>query len=922
MQALPTLIPELGEVDIQVSGICDDTRQVQAGDLFLAVSGERYSARQMIEDIQQSGAAAALYDANEQLDQALSTHVPVFAIENLNARRGQIASKFYADPSQSMYVVGVTGTNGKTSCTQYIASALSLEGKAKCGVIGTMGWGFPPALVEPGLTTPGALRLQSLFAALLKQDADSVCVEVSSHGLVQERLAGVDFNTAVFTNLTRDHLDYHGSFEAYQAAKKRLFVDFPIGLAVLNQDDDFASDLATSLRDDVELLTYSLDKNSASVYFSELEFSAAGIHGTVESPWGQINISSSLIGDFNASNLLAVICVLGSRGFSAGEITSRIARLVNVKGRMDRLDLANGAVAVIDYAHTPDALENALNALRHHAEGKLICVMGCGGDRDVGKRPLMGEIASRLSDQVVITDDNPRSEPSEEIIEHILAGVHKDNATVISDRKQAIHHALSLANSGDVVLIAGKGHEPYQEISGQRLPFSDHEQVRSFLSETQVEQGRDIIIGFGMTGQSVASYLYANGRPFVVVEERNPDAVTKFAENAFPVTQNDFSQIEFSSGDRLMLSPGVPLTHPELQRALNQGASVSNDIALFAEVDERPLCLITGSNGKSTVTHYVGQLFEMAGATCSIGGNIGIPVLDLLEEESDSVVLEVSSYQLEVATNCQPKVAVLLNLTPDHLDRYETVEDYYRAKTQVFNNAEVTIYGRDIEFDLGIAPDTQEVTFGLDAPEAGHFGVLSVDGVKHLAFGQETLLPIEKLRFQGQQDVLNVLAALAVCQGMGLDIKSLLDELAALKGLPHRFEVLADTNGHLIVNDSKSTNPASTIAALKNLEQETRPIDLILGGLAKGADFAALKPALSRVTRCFAFGADREVINDALGGGVTLYPDLQACLEAIELSEDDPRVILFSPGCASLDQFVNFAARGEFFKQQIRRLIP
>ncbi len=921
MQALPTLVPELKGVDIQVSGIRDDARQVKAGDLFLAVSGERYSAQQMLEDIQQSGAAAALYDASERLDEGRLKQIPLFAIENLNTKRGHIASRFYADPTSDMYVVGVTGTNGKTSCTQYIASALSSP-NANCGVIGTMGWGFPPNLSEPGLTTPGALRLQELFYNLLQQDANAVCVEVSSHGLVQERLAGVSFDTAVFTNLTRDHLDYHGSLEAYQAAKKRLFSDFAIQLAVLNKDDVFSQDIERSLANDVELLTYSLHDVEASVYCSRLEFSAAGIDGVVESPWGQFPMKSSLIGDFNASNLLAVICVLGSKGFSADQISSRISELVNVKGRMDRIDLGNGAVAVIDYAHTPDALKNALKALRHHVDGQLICVMGCGGDRDVGKRPLMGDIASRLADVAVVTDDNPRSEPPEEIIDHILAGVHGNNATAISDRSRAIQHALSMASAGDIVLIAGKGHEPYQEIAGKRIPFSDHEEVEKFVRASQnVQTTRDIVVGFGVTGQSVARYLRANNKPFVVVEERNTAAVEQFAREVGQVERLDFSDLAYSSQDRLLLSPGVPVRHPEVQRAIKAGVKLWNDIALFAETDRRPLCLITGSNGKSTVTHYVDQLFDFAGTSCEPGGNFGIPALDLLERQAAAVVLEVSSYQLEVATDCHPRVAVLLNLSPDHLDRYDTVEDYYLAKTHVFNHAEIAIYCRDIDFDLGIAEATQVITFGLDAPEDGHFGVVEVDGTQTLMFGSQVLLPVSSLPYSGSQDVLNVLAALAVCHGMGLELSSVVAGVKKLEGLAHRFEILDQTNGHLVINDSKSTNPASTIAALNNLAGETRPIDLILGGLSKGADFLALKSIVqNRVQRCFVYGADREVINQQLGGAALVNTTLKDCLDQLALSSDEPRVVLFSPGCASLDQFANFAARGEFFKQQVREL--
>jgi UDP-N-acetylmuramoyl-L-alanyl-D-glutamate--2,6-diaminopimelate ligase len=918
MHALPTLVPELENVNIQVSGIRDDSRLVQRGDLFLAVSGQRYSAQKMLEDIQDSGAAAALYDADESLQHHKLGKVPLFAVHNLNAKRGHIASRFFGEPSRDMFMVGVTGTNGKTSCTQYIAAAMGKQ----CGVIGTMGWGFPPDLQEPGLTTPDALKLQALFASLSKQGASAVCVEASSHGLVQDRLAGTQFDVAVFTNLTRDHLDYHGSLEAYQAAKKQLFTDFPIQVAVVNKDDPFGEAIARDLAAGVRLLEFSLRDASADVFCEQLTFDERGISASVVTPWGKVTLQSELIGDFNASNLLAVICVLGAKGFAASEISSKVSSLVNVKGRMDRIDLAGGAVAVIDYAHTPDALENALRALRVHCRGQLFCVMGCGGDRDVGKRPLMGEVASRLSDQVVVTDDNPRTEDPGEIIANILAGVRHDNVVAISDRASAIRFALNQASEGDIVLIAGKGHEPYQETQGVREPFSDHEQVMNFkVSGSNI--GRWIVLGFGLTGQSVARFGQTLGHQVTVVEDNAPQVVEQFTARFGPVTQDSGLALQIDSTDTVMLSPGVPASHPLVQQARQVDAVVSNDIQQFAYENQKPLCMITGSNGKSTVTSFIGQLFSGAGETCALGGNIGIPALDLLSSDAAVVALEVSSYQLEVATDCQPKVAVLLNLSPDHLDRYDSVTDYYRTKTNIFNGAEVAVYGRDISFVLNIQSSTRVVTFGLDAPDDGHFGVSDIDGVRTLMFGQQPLVAVSSLPFQGQQDLLNIQAAMAAAAAMGLQLESIVSALAGLQRLEHRFEVLADTGVHLVVNDSKATNPASTEAAIKSLSDETRPIDLILGGQAKDADFAPLKPLIGKnVQRCFIYGVDRETINLQIGGQGILQETLDDCLAELALDAGSPRVVLFSPGCASLDQFRNFAARGEYFKAQIRRLIP
>lgn len=922
MVALPSIIPDLKPLhtavnpgEISISGLKDDSRQVRQGDLFIAVSGENYSATQMLKDIQDSGAAAVVVDAEENIDSAQFGKVPLFALEELSKQRGFIASRFFGAPTESLYVVGVTGTNGKTSCTQYIAAALD----EACGVVGTMGWGFPPRLREPGLTTPPAIRLQELFAKLAEQEATAVCVEASSHGLVQERLAATEIDAAVFTNLTRDHLDYHGSLEAYKAAKKQLFVDFPIKVAVLNIDDEFAAEISEALDAKTEVLSYSLRNPDADIFCSELEFGLSGVKGVVESPFGQIALNTRLIGDFNVSNLLAVIGVLGARGYSPTAIGRRVGQLKNVKGRMDCVELPNDALAIIDYAHTPDALENVLRALRAHCSGNLFCVMGCGGDRDNGKRPQMGDIASRLADVVVVTDDNPRTEPAAQIIDQILAGIKdRSHTTAISDRREAINFALQQCQPDDIVLIAGKGHENYQEINGVRHTFSDHAEVERYASNS----ARQIVLGLGVTGQSFVRYCADNNLEFQVLDDHPVESVLSTLQSEigeFQVSQS----IDLQDNDRLLLSPGVPMSHPVVQTAKQKGLEISNDIQLFADAVDEPLCLITGSNGKSTVTSFVGQLLSHAGLDAKLGGNIGIPVLELLKQEAaETYVLEVSSYQLEVATDCRPSVAMLLNLAPDHLDRYDCLDDYYRAKTNVFNGAKLAIYNREIEFDLGLSEQTRVITFGLDEPGEGHYGIRTVNGEKCLSFGDAVITSVSSLPFQSNHELLNLLAAFAACEGLGASREQIVEGLQGLVPLEHRFEVLSDVTKHLVINDSKSTNPASTLAALRSLEQESRDIYLLLGGLGKGADFSVLNETIrQRVKACLVFGADRQQIQQQIKAKTEGYESLEECLEVLNLDQLESSVLLFSPGCASQDQYRNYIERGQLFKNQVREVL-
>ncbi|HIG40202.1 MAG: UDP-N-acetylmuramoyl-L-alanyl-D-glutamate--2,6-diaminopimelate ligase [bacterium] len=492
---LSKLLPELDlKTDIPVTGVTDDSRKVRQGDLFLAVAGSESDGRKFISEVADKSAAAILCDPPYEKEDVRG--VPIFPVENLAFLRGEIAKEFYDDPSASMTIVAVTGTNGKTSCSQFIASAMSELGRA-CGVIGTMGSGFGATLQNPGLTTPDAITLQKIMAELRAQNAEAVSLEASSHGLDQGRLNGLQVNVGVFTNLTRDHLDYHQTLEAYRQAKQKLFQWPGLDAAVINLDDDFGQQLGLAVSLGVEILTYSLSISSASLWCRSLEFSLRGFKAAVATPWGDVHIDSPLLGDFNVSNLLAVVAVLGQQGFEVERISNCVSLLGNIKGRMDVIYREGAATVVVDYAHTPDALEKALKAVRLHTrsgthqqeKSEIWCVMGCGGNRDKGKRPLMGEIAARLADHIVITDDNPRDEDSLLIINDIMQGIHAAAHVVVqSDRKKAIAYSLQHAQPDDVVLIAGKGHEEYQEISGNRVAFSDYEEV---ARHTQSAKDRD-----------------------------------------------------------------------------------------------------------------------------------------------------------------------------------------------------------------------------------------------------------------------------------------------------------------------------------------------------------------------------------------------------------------------------------------------
>ncbi|MDR8876055.1 UDP-N-acetylmuramoyl-L-alanyl-D-glutamate--2,6-diaminopimelate ligase [Burkholderia multivorans] len=469
-----------------------DTRSLRAGDVFIAYAVDGADNRAFIADALARGAAAVLYQP-EGL--AATPNAPVaLAVPALDQLAGEIASGWYGDPSDGLLAIGVTGTNGKTSCTQWIAAALTALHQP-CAIIGTLGSGMPGHLVPSGFTTPDAPQLQRSLAQLRDGGAQAVAMEVSSHALHQGRVNGTAFDIAVFTNLTQDHLDYHRTFEAYEAAKAKLFAWRGLRAAVVNRDDAAGRRLLEKLAGRVRTIAYGIgDAQQAPDADRELvaldvRATATGTAFRLRSSWGDADIEVGTLGTFNVSNLLAVLGALLAADVPFDAALAEIARLEPVNGRMQRLGgrLQNDEpLVVIDYAHTPDALEKTLDALRPIAVargGRLVCMFGCGGDRDATKRPLMGAIAERLADDVVVTSDNPRSEDPQAIIDQIVAGMTApDRARRIEDRASAILQAVRGAAREDVVVLAGKGHEATQEIMGKKRAFSDQDHARLALA--------------------------------------------------------------------------------------------------------------------------------------------------------------------------------------------------------------------------------------------------------------------------------------------------------------------------------------------------------------------------------------------------------------------------------------------------------
>lgn len=465
--------------DTMISGMQLDSRRVRPGDLFLALPGEQHDGRQFIEQAVANGAAAVVAEA-PVAGFVEAIPVPLVELPELRFEAGLLAARFYHNPSHAMHVVGITGTNGKTTTSRIIAQLTRALGKP-CGVIGTLGASLEDDISTADNTTPDALALQRQLAQWLAQGVLDVSMEVSSHALVQGRVNGVEFATAVYTNLSHDHLDYHGSMDAYGRAKLRLFAHEGLRHAVINTDDLFASQVRAAVAMGVQVLTYSASGAAADVRVENARFNTDGVHGELHTPWGVTEFFSPLPGDFNLANVAAAVAALVLAGEDLLAVLEAVAHLRPVPGRMQAIPNTLNLQVIVDYAHTPHALEQVLKAIRPHVSGSLITVFGCGGDRDREKRQVMGRIACALSDLVVVTSDNPRSEEPLQIMRDIESGC-SGKYTLVADRAAAIQAAVAGASAGDCVVIAGKGHEDYQLVDGARLHFSDEAQARDALA--------------------------------------------------------------------------------------------------------------------------------------------------------------------------------------------------------------------------------------------------------------------------------------------------------------------------------------------------------------------------------------------------------------------------------------------------------
>ncbi len=482
LATLPTTLPDSPYLDQDVKGISTNSHNCQSGDVFIGLPGTRVDGGDFWRSAIASGAIAAIISPEAVKRYPPASDSCVIAVENVTDVCSQLAKTFYNDPSQKLKLVGVTGTNGKTTTTHLIEFFLN-QSNHPTALFGTLGVRWPGHQEEATFTTPFSVELQQQLARAQQAGNEYAVLEVSSHGLAQGRVKGCEFETAVFTNLTQDHLDFHGTMENYFQAKALLFQpEYLKNRAIINQDDDYGKRLIQELPAE-KVWRYSIENTTADLYPEGLSYEANGVKGTLKTPHGDIAFRSPLVGEFNLSNLVAAVGVALHLGVDLATIAQSLPNFPGVPGRMERVEIdpEQDISVIVDYAHTPDSLENFLKAARPFIPGRMICVFGCGGDRDRGKRPIMGKTVATLADIGVVTSDNPRTENPQQIIDDILEGMSDVEPVVNRDRADAINEAIQMAQPGDGILIAGKGHEDYQILGTEKVHFDDREQARNAL---------------------------------------------------------------------------------------------------------------------------------------------------------------------------------------------------------------------------------------------------------------------------------------------------------------------------------------------------------------------------------------------------------------------------------------------------------
>lgn len=849
-----------------------DSRMVKAGDGFIAWPGAAVDGRQFVAGLLKQNVAACIVEQDGVQAWSWVNDARVAVYAGLKKDIARIAALYYEQPSRQMDVFAVTGTNGKTSTSWWIAQALSALNHA-CGVVGTMGIGTLDQLEPSALTTPDPVRLSAALRNMVEHSVKACAIEASSIGIEEHRFDGLNVKVALFTNITQDHLDYHETMEAYWQAKRRLFSWPRLKAAVINIDDEYGAKLAQELiqkNGALQVITYTRqDQSKATLKACHIQHLAEGLVFDVCEGQLTATVQAQLVGDYNISNVLGVIGALRASGYGLSEAAKVCSTLLPVPGRMQNVVTlkAGQCKVVVDYAHTPDALENVLKALQPLAKarhGELWCVFGCGGDRDARKRPLMGKIAQELADKVVVTSDNPRTETPEKILQDIVAGMKQDQHLQVEvDRKKAIEYALKNASNHDVVLIAGKGHEPYQEISGVRYPFSDADIGSQFLNRSgsgvlgmlTLQQASDLMLSQGVRARII-------GDAQTVFSRVHTDTRTLVIGDLFVALRGE----KFDAHDFLVQAKSQGAVAALAEHGLSQaglcGLEVSDSLKALGALakgwrvcHKLPVIAVTGSNGKTTTTQMIASILnawhaENALATQgNLNNEIGVPLSVLrLRPHHQVAVFELGmNHPGEIAALAKiakPTVALVNNAQREHLEFMQTVEAVAKENGQVIEALGldgVAVYPANDAFSglwKEMAQVRNTVMFALDQQaDANYFADYEWLGD---AWKIAVTTPCGTfecvLRCAGEHNVKNALAAIACAQQAGAPIEALAQGIDSFKAVSGRSEVTRLSIGDktiTLINDSYNANPDSVRAAIDVLAGLSGNTLLVLGEMGE-----------------------------------------------------------------------------------------
>lgn len=868
-----------------------DSRRVAPGDVFFACPGFAGDGRQYVEDALAAGAAALVVQAPVPSHLRLEAlAVPVLEVAGLVSCLGEAAHIWYGRPSRELSVVAVTGTNGKTSTVQWIAAALNAGG-VPCGAIGTLGVHFPDGSSQGGeLTTPDVLSVHGHLAAMRDAGAEVVAIEASSIGVAQGRLDAVRIDIAAFTNLTHDHLDYHGSFEAYRDSKFALF-DWPgLRASVVNADDSAGIELLARL-EGRSRLSYSVKADGAAdIRAQDIHAGPYGLVFNVSRDEGSVQVLTRLIGLHNVSNLLLVAGVLQELGWPLSRTARVLSELRPVEGRLQIVEpeghgAAGGPMVVVDYAHTPDALERALAALRGVAQargGRVVCVFGCGGNRDRGKRGLMGAAADRLADSVIITTDNPRDEEPAGIAAEIASGMGREPVIEL-DRAVAILDTVWRAQPSDVVLLAGKGHETYQEAGGVRKPFDDRQWARFAL----MWRGGPSIATDTRTIEPGQIFLALSGERF-----DGHDYVGQAAERG---------AIAAIVARPVADAPIPLLLLGDTRQALIRIAGA------WRRLFDLPLIAVTGSNGKTTTKEMIASILRvwlgaeaMVATQGNLNNDIGLPLSLLrLSAAHQASVFELGMNHpgeiAELAAIARPTIALVNNAQREHQEFMHTVEAVARENGAVLEGlggTGVAVYpGDDAYADLwrDMAGAARSLCFGFESDFPVHADDIHAEPT-HTGFRLQTPLgtALVTLHAAGVHNLRNALAAAACAMAAGAPLAAIAKGLEAFNPVAGRMQLHTLPDGHQLIDDSYNANPDSVRAAIDVLAGLPGRRTLVLGTMGEiGENSPAMHAevgayALERgIDMLFTFGNDAAHAARAFGAGALSFEDMPSLVAAL-----------------------------------------